>query len=179
MKEKDSFLCFGNFPEFNSLLEAVNAFTENDWLAYTERKKTGGIASAYSETIPLIYNPKIRNGQLVYHKNYEPFSMYIDLVISSAFPYLGRLEVTQAMLTRLQSKSIINTHKDKGEITAKSHRIHVPIITNEQCIFTIEGEERNLKAGEIWMIDNTDRFHSVVNNGDEDRVHLIVDAKEM
>jgi hypothetical protein len=37
-------------------------------------------------------------------------------------------------------------------------------------------ESRNLKVGEIWIIDNTDMYHSVENKGKEDRVHLIIDA---
>jgi hypothetical protein len=48
-------------------------------------------------------------------------------------------------------------------------------VTNEKCIFEVDNEEINMKMGEIWEIDNFNKEHSVVNNGDMDRIHLIVD----
>ena len=179
MKENDSFSYFGELQDFESILLLVNKFKEEDWLAYKERKKTGGIASAYSDTIPLIYNPKIRSNKPIPHQHYEVFAGHINNVLLAANPHIGNLIATQAMLTRLQPKSMIKTHKDRGELTQVSHRIHVPIVTNDKCLFTIEHDQKNLKAGEIWMIDNTDRFHSVENGGDEHRIHLIVDAREI
>jgi quercetin dioxygenase-like cupin family protein len=71
---------------------------------------------------------------------------------------------------------VIPRHRDKGPLTAKTHRIHVPVITNSGCIFSVGDESKNLKAGQIWIIDNVNRYHSVENNGDSDRVHLIIDA---
>ena len=32
-----------------------------------------------------------------------------------------------------------------------------------------------MKQGEIWHIDNSNKYHSVLNNSKKDRVHLIVD----
>ena len=44
-------------------------------------------------------------------------------------------------------------------------------------MFTIEDEIKNLKIGEIWEINNSEKLHGVSNEGDEDRIHLIVDWK--
>jgi hypothetical protein len=44
-------------------------------------------------------------------------------------------------------------------------------------VFTVGGEGRNLKEGEIWEIKNTEKIHSVYNKGFYDRIHLIVDWK--
>jgi hypothetical protein len=52
----------------------------------------------------------------------------------------------------------------------------VPVITNTECIFSVGDESRNLDAGQIWIIDNVNRYHSVENKGNNDRVHLIIDA---
>jgi hypothetical protein len=32
-----------------------------------------------------------------------------------------------------------------------------------------------MKVGEIWEMNNDKLSHSVVNDGDEDRIHLIID----
>jgi aspartyl/asparaginyl beta-hydroxylase (cupin superfamily) len=80
------------------------------------------------------------------------------------------------MLTNLKAGTVIPRHRDRGPITAKTHRIHVPVITNTKCIFSVGDESRNLDAGQIWIIDNVNRYHSVENKGETDRVHLIIDA---
>jgi hypothetical protein len=33
----------------------------------------------------------------------------------------------------------------------------------------------NIPAGQAWAIDNTNKYHSVINGGTTDRIHLIVD----
>ncbi len=177
MKENQPFLCLGRFPNFESLLRDIEKFSESDWTDYKGRKNTGGVASAYSDTIPLIYSPNDKSKDLLHHEYFGAFSGHIDSVIQIATMVLGTVSAKQAMLTRLRAGTEIGRHKDKGELTAKTHRIHIPIITNKDCIFTIEDESRYLNAGEIWMIDNVDRFHSVTNNGKENRIHLIIDVK--
>ena len=89
---------------------------------------------------------------------------------------IGQVKVQQAMLTKLNANTVIPRHKDVGPLTVKTHRIHVPVITNTQCIFTVDTESKNLEAGDIWIIDNVGRYHSVENKGQQDRVHLIIDA---
>ena len=56
--------------------------------------------------------------------------------------------------------------------TIKRH--HIPIVTNDEVWFYVDGEKKNLKTGEIWEIDNT-KLHKVENLSNKDRVHVIVD----
>ncbi len=102
--------------------------------------------------------------------------MYIDDVLLYAKQHIGDVTVQQAMLTRLRAGTVIPRHRDRGPLTAKTHRIHVPVITNTECIFKVGDESMNLDAGEIWVIDNVNRYHSVKNLGNTDRIHLIIDA---
>jgi aspartyl/asparaginyl beta-hydroxylase (cupin superfamily) len=55
-----------------------------------------------------------------------------------------------------------------------SKRTHIPIITNSEVTFIVGGETKYLKEGEIWEIDNS-KEHSVNNNSNVDRIHLIMD----
>ena len=56
-----------------------------------------------------------------------------------------------------------------------SHRIHVPIKTNKNVLFSVDGEKRELNQGEIIEINNL-KDHFVENNDpNEDRIHLIMD----
>jgi hypothetical protein len=176
MKENEAFLFIGEMPLFNNLLDEVLLLTDEDWTEYDDRKKTRGAASAVTNTIPLIYDLKHRIDSGILHKNYERFSSYVDEVILSARGHFGELKVQQAMLTQLKAGVVIPRHRDEGRLTAKTHRIHVPVITNTECIFSVGDESKNLPAGQIWVIDNVNRYHSVENRGKNDRVHLIIDA---
>jgi len=176
MKENKAFLFIGDMPLFDDLLNDVLSLTPKDWSKYKERKNTGGVASYNSDTIPLIYDTKHRLNSNIRHENYERFSPYIEKVVLATIENIGEVKVRQAMLTKLNAHTVIPRHRDRGPLTSKTHRIHVPIITNMKCIFNVGEESRNLEAGKIWIIDNVDRYHSVENNGECDRVHLIVDA---
>ena len=176
MKENEAFLYVGKMPLFENLLESIMSLTQEKWLDYKKRKTAGGAAAENTDTIPLMYDLKHRVNSNILHENHERFSTYIEDIIFSARQHIGEVKVQQAMLTRLRTGTVIPRHRDRGPLTAKTHRIHVPVITNTQCIFKVGDESMNLKAGEIWVIDNVNRYHSVENLGNTDRIHLIIDA---
>ena len=176
MKENEAFLLIGDMPSFGELLNDVLSLTQEDWVEYKKRKAAGGVAAENTDTIPLVYDLKHRIDSGILHKDYERFSRYVDEVTMVVMKKIGEVKVQQAMLTNLRAGTVIPRHKDKGPLTAKTHRIHVPIVTNKKCIFSVGEESKNLETGQIWVIDNVGRYHSVENNGTQDRVHLIIDA---
>ncbi|MBT5220111.1 MAG: hypothetical protein HOI35_14005 [Woeseia sp.] len=86
----------------------------------------------------------------------------------------GRGYFVRANLVKLKVGGEIPAHADGNFSLAHSHRIHLPIVTNEYVKFTVGGEEAYLPDGALYEINNR-RKHHVVNSGPEDRVHLIVD----
>ncbi len=176
MRENEPFLFLGEMSLFDNLLDEVLSLTDEDWTEYEGRKKRRGAASAITDTIPLFYDVKQRVDSAILHKNHERFSAYVDEAFLAAREHFGEIRIQQAMLTRLKAGVVIPEHRDEGRITAQAHRMHVPVITNTECIFTIGRESMNLKPGQMWVIDNVGRTHSVRNDGTEDRVHLIIDA---
>ena len=177
MREPEAFRFMGHLDSIGELVSKVGKLSDHHWLEYPDRKNTGGTASAYSDTIPLIYNPEQNINIIKHHKDYEEYAPFIHETVSVVAEKLNLASVKQAILARLRAHSEIKPHKDSiGSIVRKTHRIHVPVITNEKCSFTVSKESRNLKVGEIWIIDNVHKVHSVNNLGDIDRVHLIIDA---
>ena len=177
MREPEAFRFIGHLDSIEQLVSKVSKFSNPDWTEYIERKNTGGTASAYSDTIPLIYNPEQNINLTKYHKNYDEYAPFIEETVSVVAEKLNLVSVKQAIFARLRAQSEIKPHKDSiGSIVKKTHRIHVPVLTNNKCSFTVSKESRNLKTGEIWIIDNVHKVHSVNNLGDTDRVHLIIDA---
>lgn len=58
----------------------------------------------------------------------------------------------------------------------RSHwRLHVPVVTSEQVLFTCGGETVHMAPGTCWMFDSF-RPHEVHNGGNAKRVHLVLDT---
>ncbi|RME98570.1 MAG: hypothetical protein D6773_14225, partial [Alphaproteobacteria bacterium] len=78
------------------------------------------------------------------------------------------------ILTRLQPRASITPHVDDGYSLKRCHRIHVPVLTTPDCTFTVGATTMNMRAGEMWEINNR-AIHAVDNASDAPRVHLIMD----
>lgn len=59
------------------------------------------------------------------------------------------------------------THQDHGE----AMRLHVPIYTNENSLWYIEGETYHMKIGKSYIV-NSSIPHGLENKGNTDRIHL-------
>lgn len=77
-------------------------------------------------------------------------------------------------LAILQPGSVIIPHRDLLELEAPLHRIHVPLVTDEHCLFTERNIVYRMRRGEVWFMDASD-VHSVACFSSRDRVHLILD----
>jgi quercetin dioxygenase-like cupin family protein len=83
--------------------------------------------------------------------------------------------IFRAILVNLPAHKSIPPHIDSGKSLEIPRRLHIPIVTNPDCYFTVGSISKQMKEGEVWEINNDKRQHSVVNDGDTDRIHLIVD----
>ena len=57
-----------------------------------------------------------------------------------------------------------------------SFRLHIPIITNPEVEFILDGKRLVMNEGECWYID-ANFIHSVANRGSHDRIHLVIDGE--
>ena len=160
--------------------------TDADWTADAFRQKTYEVHKQ-TQTIRLIMDEDGRHRDPTYHPSYEIYKELVDPIetfIRRQFEQTlkakrlrkkhGRGYFIRMILVKLLANGSIPHHVDQGETLSKSHRMHLPIITNEQNLFSVGDTEMHMKAGELWEINNR-REHGVVNGGSEDRTHLIVD----
>lgn len=84
---------------------------------------------------------------------------------------------SKAMFARLEAGKCISPHIDATEINRRCHKIHIPLITNSEAKFYIEGDEFHLPAGEAYEVNNI-VTHWVTNDGDQDRIHFIFEVSE-
>lgn len=85
-------------------------------------------------------------------------------------------EKTAVRLMKLDAGAVINPHNDhdmayeQGEV-----RLHIPVVTNEKVAFYLDEERILMQEGECWYL-NLQLTHRVRNDGDTDRIHLVIDC---
>jgi hypothetical protein len=121
----------------------------------------------------------------------KPGTIYSDPTPEATFadtPVLARCPYFQAVLAQLQcpvrsvrllrlgAESCIREHRDyKLGYEDGLIRIHVPITTNPDVDFVVNGNKLRMNAGESWYI-NFNLPHRVVNRGTTPRIHLVIDC---
>ena len=79
----------------------------------------------------------------------------------------------RAMLANLHAGKAIALHTDFIAPSAYlPHKIHVPLITDEQVVFRTERTERHLATGHAYEVNNA-ILHGGRNSSSIDRIHLI------
>ncbi|KIA99428.1 MULTISPECIES: aspartyl/asparaginyl beta-hydroxylase domain-containing protein [unclassified Flavobacterium] len=85
-------------------------------------------------------------------------------------------EKTAVRLLQLAAGAEIKPHSDNClGYEDDSFRLHIPIITNSQVEFILDGTRLIMNEGECWYID-ANFIHSVANRGTENRIHLVIDG---
>jgi hypothetical protein len=78
----------------------------------------------------------------------------------------------RVMLARMAPGGIIQPHIDANPAAKWPHKIHVPLITNEDVVFYIGQQGHYFPPGEAVEVNNLGP-HAVRNGGATDRIHLI------
>jgi hypothetical protein len=99
----------------------------------------------------------------------------------SASPYImevmGELGAVwgRSRLMALAPGSEVPAHVDFHYYWRTHYRVHIPVITNPDVLFTCGETEVHMRPGECW-IPNTFLRHFVRNLGTERRIHLVMDT---
>lgn len=181
----------GNFKSIGKvsifeLKKLVLSLTPQHWIGDTQRQKKYEVHHD-TQNIGLVYDDDFR------HTNpsvLPPFQMFQEAVMpiirvvahyydtsvigAKLAPQHGQGYCIRASLVRLNPGGEIAAHQDKNFSLAHSHRVHIPVVSNPNVLFTVGDETLHLAEGEIVEINNR-RMHSVTNNSPYERVHLILD----
>jgi hypothetical protein len=106
----------------------------------------------------------------------------VDTEVMERCPYFRevlatfRCPLTSVRLLKLKARSSIREHSDlklgyeDGEV-----RLHVPIVTDPNVAFFVDGRRLPMEVGECWYV-NVSLPHRVDNQSDVERVHLVIDC---
>ena len=105
-------------------------------------------------------------------KDTELMQPYIKEIISHISD-----QVLKVRLMKLNAHCHIPLHQDffKKDTSNQVTRIHIPVQTNPDVMFTVNDEIMHLKEARIYIVDVSQK-HGVENNGDGDRIHLVFDV---
>jgi len=156
---------------------------KNVWDKYNFRAKNSSVQNN-TKCIPLYwidYNwiniteyRTINIYRFIEFEKYFSFVENIKNIINFKYP---NTILYQVAFTKLPNKMKISRHTDCTSKCAYPYRIHIVIKSNDNVIFFIDDKPYNFKEGEIVEINNM-LYHSVENNSDEDRIHLLIDLIE-
>jgi len=180
IKPKEGFLFLMDNYDIGPLKTYVSKLTEDDWLKDSVRQK---IYAAHKSTcsikvqwIPLNVTFFDKN-QIEYNEFlYSDVTAILKDLLDFLCEYYNG-EVYKILLARLNPQSEISLHRDNGFSLLHTHRVHIPVQTNDLVAFGCSGQEINMKEGQVVEIDNSN-LHYVKNNSDQYRIHLIVDIIE-
>lgn len=175
-------------------LEQLNIKFQNHYSNYNKKKSWSAISlRGYTPDIMRIEKPIEMSKKWKEEHKDEEFYLQ-DTYLRSEFPEIDELLkfLGNAELHRIRFMCLVpgggeltrhtdQVDPDSGCNIGNISRLHFPIETNENVTFGVwepngKKKEVNMKVGECWVLD-TRKPHTVVNNGTEDRIHLVVDVK--
>tara|TARA_B100000212_G_scaffold320882_1_gene279030 strand:- start:3095 stop:3673 length:579 start_codon:yes stop_codon:yes gene_type:complete len=159
----------------SNLAKVISNIDEKKWIEWNLRQTKFDVHKK-TNSIPFIWNkwdPQYRLLDLEYMNQdtqlWELLKPFLRKLINK---YDG--SVVNCLFARLPSGAEIKPHKDISLNLLLVHRIHLAVITSSAVKFFIDNTPYEFPAGRIFELSN-DRLHAVKNNGDDHRVHLIVD----
>lgn len=157
------------------ILKAIDEHHDN-WNDLTFRQNTVGSPHGGTKTM-FLRMPKVLDFDNIFHGlDVIDYPLMEVPEFNKAVHDVARLaygEPARAMIVKLYAHRNISQHFDEGTYSDKTDRYHLCISTSGCQMFS--GDEYIFaQPEEVWWMDKH-ADHSV-NNGDEDRVHLIVDC---
>jgi len=163
------------------LREAVQAIPEAVWNAEDQDKPNR--FGALDATRHIIF--RFVSNFLDWRDSYDrplwaEWQPLIEPVLAAATADYGyaRGAFPRVMLARMAPGGVIHPHRDENPAAKWPHKIHVPIQTNADVTFYVDGVGYALAEGEAVEVNNMG-VHAVENLGSTDRIHLIFEYYDL
>ena len=104
----------------------------------------------------------------------------LEPVLSAATAPYGyqRGGFPRVMLARMAPGSVIHPHRDENPAAKWPHKIHIPLQTNDNVTFYVDGAGYRFAESEAVEVNNMG-VHAVENRGSTDRIHLIFEYYDL
>ena len=155
--------------------KVIEKLQQVDWDMWTLRQDSFPVHKK-THSVPLYWGGDVGSDIISYKENCSLFKEELN-AIKNLFDYFYSDEFlyTKALFAQLKKQESIDSHYDSAEIFSITHRIHWCIEGDYSKLnFLVDGERLNIRKNDIFEMNNK-KYHSVVYNGDEPRIHMICD----
>lgn len=172
--------------DVSDIQERVKLFTEEQWLKESWRREKFAVHRS-TQSIYLLMDEDGRHSNPTEHPALAENQDILQPLLDYVRRQFGQTEdspesnenkssgyFVRMLFVKLLPGGSIPAHQDTGPSMRTSHRIHVPLITNDGVQFIVGNTKKYLLPGELWEINNRHK-HTVKNNGTEGRIHMIMD----
>lgn len=151
------------------------AYIREKWVEHFNTSYYDGNWSGIPLRAPVERNHELSAGDN--NSEYEDTPLFQELPYFQEVVNYFECPATSVRLLKLSPGSAIKEHKDADlSFWYGFARLHVPITTNEDVHFIVDGRELPMKPGECWFAEFC-KPHSVQNQGSTDRIHLVIDVE--
>jgi Aspartyl/Asparaginyl beta-hydroxylase len=176
--KKPATLCDLGPVDAAALRDRVAALSEQSWMLEDARKENDFAVFSHTRHIVFRFTPGNRDPEDYYETPaWTVWRGLLQPVMDAAIePYAFRQpDFPKAMLARLAGGQSIDLHVDGAGSNLRTHKIHVPLITNPGAMFLSREQGFHLASGRAWEVNNI-APHGGINTGQEDRIHLIFEV---
>lgn len=164
-----------------ALREAVLALPESVWDAENAAKPNRFGALDATQHIIFRFVSNFVDWRQSYEKPlWEDWKALLEPVLAQGTAAYGyeRGAFPRVMLARMAPGGVIHPHKDQNPAAKWPHKVHVPLLTNDQVTFYVDGTGYQLQEGEAVEVNNMG-VHGVANRGNTQRIHLIFEYYDL
>ena len=97
-------------------------------------------------------------------------------IIMNLMNFVGGERLGRVMINKISPGGKIFPHRDTEAHADYYSRFHVVVQSGPGANFRAGDEQINMATGETWWFDNSEE-HEVINNSDDDRIHMIIDIR--
>lgn len=174
VEKPDTFRNLGRF-NVDELSALVATIPDSLWTIEDERKENRFGVFHHTEHIIFRFSPGNKDPREFYSNPiwsvWQGKLLPLMDAITDQYAHKRR-EYSKVMLARLLAGHAIDRHVDGAGSNLLTHKVHVPLQTNKDALFTVEEDTRHLDYGHAYEVNNIVR-HAAANHGTEHRVHLI------
>jgi hypothetical protein len=167
--------------DIDELNHAVMAIPEHVWEAENAQKPNRFEALDRTRHIVFRFVSDTRDWRQSYDRPLwaQWQSKLMPIMMMAVQPYgYQRGMFPRVMLARMGAGGVIHPHRDANPAAKWPHKIHVPLITNDEVRFFVGGIAYHFNQGEAVEVNNM-AVHGVENAGKTDRIHLIFEYYDM
>lgn len=157
------------------LREAVLALPESIWDAENAGKPNRFAALDATRHIIFRFVSNFTDWRDSYERPlWQEWKELLEPVLAAATADYGYANgaFPRVMLARMGPGGVIHPHRDENPAAKWPHKIHVPLQTNDDVAFFVDGTSYHFAEGEAVEVNNMG-VHAVENRGESDRIHLI------